>query len=356
MFKKILVPLDGSAGAEHAIFVAGRIARASSAKMLLVRVVEVPVEYGLHYAPPGYLQDIPGEKREAADYLKQVALSGDLKGIEVETAVVSGSPAMMILEVTKSFRADLIVMCSRSRTGFNRWTTGRVAEKLVRYSNAPVLLLRDRGPVPLAPIMVNPVPLRAVVALDGSKRAEEALLPTAQLLMALAPDAPKELHLLQIVEPVAITHVGKFQPPVTTSYIAEAKKEALDHIRILTQRIQKKLPAEANITISSTVAVNSENDVASAILKEAERGEKPGEAAYHGYHLVAMATHGRGGFARWMLGSITERVLHHTCLPLFVIRPAEMARRQEVETNVVTDELRSGAKQRADFGSFPAIL
>lgn len=43
MFKKILVPLDGSAGAEHAIFVAGRIARASSAKMLLVRVVEVPV-------------------------------------------------------------------------------------------------------------------------------------------------------------------------------------------------------------------------------------------------------------------------------------------------------------------------
>jgi nucleotide-binding universal stress UspA family protein len=352
MFKNILVPLDGSPRAERAIIVAARIARASSASIMLVRVIEIPIEYPTHFAPPVHLKDESEEQKEAADYLKQVAQSKDLKDLDVKTEVVFGSPAALLLETAKTYHSDLIVMCSHGYTGFKRWMLGSVADKTARHTPVPVLILREHGPAPLTPIMVSPVPLRALVPLDGSELAEEVLAPTVQLLLSLAPDTQKELHLLRVVDLPAIVGVGKSQAHITSGIIAQAEKEAMDYIVALTHRLQKEIPESEHITISSTVAVDG--DVAAAIIKSAEEGSKPDEGVYHGYDFIAIATHGRSGVPRWMLGSITERVLHHTSLPLFVVRPRKMAQPEEADVN--TDKLRAEAEKRAEVGGFPAIL
>lgn len=142
MFKRILVPLDGSPRAERAIFVTAHIARASSASIVLVRVVESPINYAPYVFLPAALPDEKHEKEEASRYLEQVAQSDDLKGIEVSTAVEAGPPAMRLLEVVEDYRADLVVLCSHGYSGFKRWVLGSVAEKIVRHTSVPVLVLR----------------------------------------------------------------------------------------------------------------------------------------------------------------------------------------------------------------------
>lgn len=65
-------------------------------------------------------------------------------------------------------------------------------------------------------------------------------------------------------------------------------------------------------------------DVADTLIRVAELGEETGTYEVQGCDLIAMATHGRGGLQRWMLGSITERVLDGTNLPLLIVRPQEL--------------------------------
>ncbi len=75
--------------------------------------------------------------------------------------------------------------------------------------------------------------------------------------------------------------------------------------------------ALAELNIEATTSVESDPDVAEAIIKQAE-GSETGS-----YDLIAMATHGRGGIDHFVMGSVTERVLHTTKLPLLVVRPAK---------------------------------
>lgn len=351
MFTKIMVPLDGSLRAEQAIPVAGRIARTSSASILLLRVVEVPIVHPSHFAEPP-LSDEEAAQKKASDYLKQVAQSDALKGIGVEISVVFGSAADMVLETAETSRPDLIVMCSHGYTGLKRWMLGSVADRVIRHMPVPTLILHEHGPAPLASGAVNPVPLQALVPVDGSELAEEVLTPTWQLLMALAPDTPKELHLLRVVGLPAIAGVGKSQAHITSGIIAEAKQEAMDYVAALIQRLRQEIPPSAQITIGSTVELDT--DVAEAILKETEESGEAGEDGYQGYNMIAMATHGRSGIRRWMMGSVTERVLHHSSVPLFIVRPQKLARQEEGEVD--TDKQHAEAEQRAEFGEFPSIL
>ena len=355
MFKSILVPLDGSPRAERAILVAARIARASSASLILSRVVESPItfDYPVRFVQPDRLIERSAEQdmAEATGYLERVAQSDDLKGLEVKTLAVFGSPALKVLETAKAFQADLIVMCSHGYTGFKRWMLGSVADKIVRHTPVPVLILREQGPAPLPLITNTPTPLRALVTLDGSVFAEEALAPAVQLLLSLDAAGPKELHLLSVIDLPAAVGVGKSMAHIGTDVIAEVEKQAMDYIVALTHQLQKEMPENANITMSSEVVVDS--DVASAIIKTAEGGSQVASAEYRSYDLIAMATHGRNGLPRWVMGSVTERVLHGTTLPLFIVRPKKLAATEEPDVD--TDKLRAET-EKTEIVSWPALL
>lgn len=161
MFQRILVPLDGSAHAEQALPVAARVARASGGSVVLLQMVNPPVDFwlSLTQVPLVTEQMIATDLAEAKSYLCVLAKSHELAGIQIHTEVALGVPTQQILIVAQSRRADLIVMCSHGRTGFSRWALD---------STVPVLVLREGAAVSLLPRSNEPRTLRALVPLDGS--------------------------------------------------------------------------------------------------------------------------------------------------------------------------------------------
>jgi hypothetical protein len=92
-----------------------------------------------------------------------------------------------------------------------------------------------------------------------------------------------------------------------------------------------RVPAVADLKLTITWSVAVDSDVASALIRLAENGEDAeGSRVFGGCDIIVMAMHGYGGFQRWAMGSITERVLHATRLPLLIIRPEDIMDKSNV--------------------------
>jgi nucleotide-binding universal stress UspA family protein len=324
MFKRILVPLDGSPRAMRALPVAARLARASGGTVVLVQVVTVLVDYSAYStSAPTLLQEtIDAELEVANRYLERVANTDELVGVKVEIMALFGSPAQAILSAASTYPVDLIVMCSHGCTGLKRWVMGSVALKLARYSPVPVLILRQDGPIPAYSRSDATRPLRVLVPLDGSVLAKAAVLPTAQLVTALADQGAGALHFVRVVKlPPDIEKQSKGEglDPVLREQVLHTAKIYLDSV--IRQLREGPL---ARMKLSITWSVIIENDAAEGIISVAENGEDAeGAGVLGGCDIIAMATHGRGGLQRWAMGSVTERVLGYTRLPVLVVRSHE---------------------------------
>lgn len=322
MFEHILVPLDGSACSERALPVAAQIARATHGTLMLARVIPPAIEavwdvMGVAQ-PMGEAMD--AELREAEEYLNGVAQAPILAGMQVTKQILTNRPASSILDATRTLQADLIVMCSHGATGFKRWMQGSVTQEVMRHSPVPVLALRDGCDQPTSsyPDASRPFhPFTAVVALDGSRLAEEALVPAATLTAAIASPARGGLHLTRVVKLPLAGERHALEPELREMALYEAKY----YLRELTDRLLEGPVAHLDLTVSWSVAMGE--DVAKTLIRVAEHGEDArGVRVFGGYDMLAMATHGRSGFSRWMLGSVTERVLSTTRLPLFIVHAA----------------------------------
>lgn len=321
MFKRIVVPLDGSARAECAIPVAARIAGASSASIVLVRVVTAPVNYRRPLGVPPDVEQhmLAAELDGAKRYLEESAASGTLAGILVETKVPVGPDAATLLAEALSLPADLIVMCSHGYTGFKRWALGSVALKIARHSPVPVLVLREGGDVPTNIHPGGLRPVRVLVALDGSPLAEATLAPAAYLSTALSSPLPGMLHLARVV-PWPPLEDERQNDKVTAARVW-AESDAKAYLEGVEQRLREGELAGLHLSITTSVAVHAE--AAETLMRMAEHGECLDEGERSGgCDLIALATHGRGGLQRWAVGSVTERLLGTTKLPLLVVRPA----------------------------------
>jgi nucleotide-binding universal stress UspA family protein len=145
-FRRILVPLDGSALAERAIPFATALAEKFESEILLLRVLDIPEPT----APASHLEVTIGWVREARAHAHEEARSyldkwqRDIyrQGIPVTAMVRDRSAAEDILQVADSEEVDLVVMSSHGQGGQARWTFGSVADKVARHSPCPVLLVR----------------------------------------------------------------------------------------------------------------------------------------------------------------------------------------------------------------------
>jgi nucleotide-binding universal stress UspA family protein len=343
--KRILVPLDGSKRAEQALPVAARLARASGGAIVLLQAVTVPTAYqqsiqetsmAIPYAlspavPPAVEWDARYTALDAAQrYLDMTAKSGELADIEVETQALLGTAASDILVAAQSLHADLIVMCSHGYTGIKRWRLGSIAQKVARHSPVPVLVLYEDGGVPtnLHPGGIRPV--RVLVALDGSSLAEATLMPAAQLCAALSAPAQGALHLVRVLTMPTMYEYGQIDSLSVARDRAIA--EANVYLRTVEQRLREGDMVNLNLLVASSIVVNT--DEASVLIGVAENGEYLQDAAgFEGCDVIALATHGRGGIKRWMMGSVTERILGATRLPLLIVRPQNIVIPEETESS-----------------------
>lgn len=137
MFKKILVPLDGSKLAENILPKVEKIWECCQAEVHLLQVV---VSYKVD--PEEEKTERKQLMREAQAYLDKIAARLRGKNIETFTAVALGKDAIQICDYAAKKKFDLIAMASHGRSGLGRWALGSVADKVLNCSDVPVLLIR----------------------------------------------------------------------------------------------------------------------------------------------------------------------------------------------------------------------
>lgn len=147
MYKKILVPLDGSELAEQVLPQVSQLAGCTGAEVVLLRVPSEPV-YDYLVPDPDIAVEMRSDIETAAQvYLDEIASELRAMDLKVSALVVWGAPVQdTILEVARQIHADLIAMSTHGRSGVARLVIGSVADDVVRHAPVPVLLVRPNPP------------------------------------------------------------------------------------------------------------------------------------------------------------------------------------------------------------------
>ena len=141
MYKRILLPLDGSALAEQALPHAVTHADHFRAELILLRVL-VPLPRDPTAIPSVWQKADEASTRSACEYLERLAADVQERDIRVKLATTVGRPHLQIIDYAETNQVDLIVMSTRGQSGLSRWLMGSVADRVVRGAGVPVLLVR----------------------------------------------------------------------------------------------------------------------------------------------------------------------------------------------------------------------
>lgn len=248
-------------------------------------------------AVPVYDQVLEREHRDAnARLLDEAVASLQREGVPATGALLDGAVAEVLAEYAVRVQADLTVMTTHGRGGFQRLRLGSVATQFLTRITHPVLLLRASEGEATPGFPAGPI----VCALDGSAFAE-AVLPHA---IAFAEATACPLHLVGITVP----HTMPMAPFGTEMMLLDDEALQLETSgrQEYLARVAGRCPA------GTTHGTRTDMSVYRALLEEAEA---------RGAGAIAIATHGRGGFSRVMLGSTTDDVIRHAQRPVLVFRP-----------------------------------
>jgi nucleotide-binding universal stress UspA family protein len=145
MYRKILVPLDGSKVAEGVLPHAKALAYSEGAELILLTVGANPA-MDFAFSDPGLAESAVLDQEERSQkYIRQIEADLQSGGFRTSTVLRVGSVAEVILEVAEELQVDAIAMSTHGRTGPARWLLGSIAERVVHSSKVPVLLIRATG-------------------------------------------------------------------------------------------------------------------------------------------------------------------------------------------------------------------
>jgi nucleotide-binding universal stress UspA family protein len=297
MYNKILVTLDGSQVSEHILPYARSLAKALKIPVELLHAIDPDTLMPTVIAQQGHYNEImTAEKKRSADYLSKIA--GSFSGApSVDCSLEIGRAAETIVDRAAADAGTLIAMTTHGRSGVKRWLLGSVAEKVLHAATNHMLLARATGESK----KIETASLKRIVApLDGSKLAELALPHAAELARTLG----LEIVLVRAVSLPAPVYSAEEYTPNLEELWDQIKKEAQEY---LDEKL-RQLKAQGLEKVS---AVAVEGFAADKIIDVAR--QKPES-------LIAMSTHGRSGVGRWVLGSVTERVVRHSDDPVLIVR------------------------------------
>lgn len=288
MTKRILVPLDGSPLAERVL--------PHVRKLLLRQDAEVMLLHVLQRLPPADYRNAGALEAEAArrelEALQQ-QLAGE--GARARIAFMTGDPAEEILEFAEAFQPSLIAMTTHGRTGLARAFRGSIAEQVLRHCPFPIYLANPLAFGATEPSTASTI-RRILVPTDGSD-ASARIIP---LVEDFARTYDSEILLLY----VAAIYPDPMEYPVPM--VLPSSEDAAEVVERFARRFD---PAAGKVRTRVAFGLPSAQIVQAASLEGAE--------------LVAMATHGRTGVSRFLLGSVAEEVLRSCPCPTLILRTAE---------------------------------
>lgn len=278
MYQRILVPLDGSAVAAQVLPHVQELALGLKARVSLVRVIE-PVPEDLAHPTEGlYLDNIIRNFLDTAvDELEKTAIPLRKAGVAVSCTAHEGRPAEKILEEASREPETLVAMSTHGRSGIGRWVLGSVTNKVLQAGGRPLLIYRSKGEQEPD---VNGGFKTIVLPLDGSAVAEKVMPHAIGMAKALG----LSVSLVSAVPADKDIETSAYLKRMGTLLKEQGVKGVQEHLLL-------GHPAEAVIEFVD---------------------KAPGA-------LVAMTTHGRSGVSRWVLGSVTERVVQGCHRPVLVV-------------------------------------
>lgn len=264
--KKILVPTDFSEHAEHALRVAAQIARENNSEIILLHMLELPSQAGDAIGSGHEIPEIMFFKNKIISKLDDLMDEDYLKGISVSKIIQFEKAFEGILTISKTNNVDFIVMGSHGINGFQEMFIGSNTEKVVRFSDVPVLVIKDRLD-----------DFKASQFVFASDFSDEIKKPFKKLL-EIATVFKSHLHLVMINTPSAFkpTHVA--------------------------QKIMHDFMKEFNY-FDYTLHLYSDVNIEKGVLNFANSVKAD---------LIGMCTHGkRTGFDHFFNGSVTEGLANH---------------------------------------------
>jgi nucleotide-binding universal stress UspA family protein len=308
MINRILVPLDGSTLAEQVLPYVRILAKGLGTPIELFRSVR-PQGEGLADPAHGlYAHQIGANLRDQAmDYLRPIGSSFSDLDVPISYEVQLGDPAVGVIGRADQESGTLVAMCTHGRSGLARWMLGSVTGKVLNATESPLLIIRPQSDQrPAGEIELK----TAIVPLDGSDLAEQSLPYVAALAKGLDLDvklcrvnpSAEEYSVYFEYHPVgggANVYSGPYE-----EFAREADASAMSYLHDVRQKLHRQRVWSVEETLLRGRA-------AGAIVDAAH--ETPGS-------LVIMTTHGRSGIGRWLLGSVTDRVVRDSGVPVLVVR------------------------------------
>jgi nucleotide-binding universal stress UspA family protein len=302
MLRTILVPLDGSAFSAKALPVAAAIAKRTGAALHVVSVLD----------PSAYVPFVPGEvlvpvmdtdalaARRQADEVAVKTEADQLvaAGVTATGQLLEGTVVEALAEHAVEINADLVLMTTHGRSGLERLWLGSVATSFLQRAPCPVYLVRpagtDRGTEVPSGTMLVP--------LDGSAFADSMLPRAAEFAQALG----LSMRLFTVTIPNAIP-----MAPFGTEALLADESDLTRQEHEAKQRLEALAAA---LPVPTTTEVATDMTATRAILEQSEAAD---------VGLIAMATHGRTGLARLVMGNVADAVLRGAPKPMLLYRPMD---------------------------------
>lgn len=307
MSRTILVPLDGSTFAEHAIPAAIGIARRIGAALELIIVDRPPVSWIVPEVPITFDEKYSGI--DGRRYLEDLheRLPAD---VPICLTRLHGNATPLLVRHVVETEPTLVVMSTHGRGGFGRVWVGSVADGVARQSPVPVLLIR---PPNTEPNLVDSMSVtRVLIPLDGSIASEEIL----DQALALFGVEDVEYTLTRVISPLAVgeppdpllTSVRRWETHPESLLLAEAERMRARGATVIERLVVADSPEAAIVDLSDEI----------------------------GADVIAMTTHARRGLTRFVMGSVADGVLRAAMCPVLLFHPTnaviDVRRRVEAAT------------------------
>ncbi len=290
MFNRIVVPLDGSDLSERVLPLARYLAKSLRSSVELLTVVSEESS-----GPGG-----AGGEQALLSSLALKASAFEALGVRASTKTLKGDPADRIIAEADSVPGTLIVMCTHGRSGMQRWVLGSVADRVAHYAASPLLIVNS-----LAATATRPEERlgAALVPLDGSPLAEEALPVARQLARTLS----LPLVLLRSVPfPVIYAEMedGIWPADFYQDVLDAGRNEALTYLSSVATA-QKQAGVEK---VNTVVTVGN----AAGVIVDTAKSLPDA--------ITIITSHGRSGLGRWLLGSVADHVIRTSVRPVLLLR------------------------------------